>query len=139
MRRILRREKSGYALGIIFCLIGLFLLAAVLWKAWLHVSGSQNVLSDLWSCLWTEQIDFALGVAFKLIYFTGLGVVIFLAGIVMVALSQKWFTLPGESVLLTCPYCKNHWRANRAKGWAECPHCRQFIQPSVEKTGHQSH
>lgn len=136
MRRILRREKSGYALGLIFCLIGLFLLAVVLWKTWLHVSVSQHVLSDLWSYLWTEQIDFAFGVTFKLIYLTVLGITIFFAGTVMLALSQKWFTLPGETVLLTCPYCKNHWRANRAKGWAECPHCRQFIQPNVEKTGH---
>jgi len=133
MRRILRREKSGYSLGIIFCLIGLSLMAFVLWKAWLHVSGSQHSLSDLWSYLWTEQLDFPLGVAFKLIYFTVLGIAIFFTGTVMLTLSQKWFTLPGETVLLTCPYCKNHWRTSRAKGWAECPHCRQFIQPQVTK------
>jgi len=135
MRRILRREKSGYALGLIFCLLGLILLAAVLWKVWLRVSISQLVLSDLWSYLWTEQLDFPLGVGFKLIYFTILGVVILFSGAVMLALSQKWFTLSGETILLTCPYCKNHWRASRGKGWAECPHCRQFVQPQVAKTG----
>jgi len=135
MRRMLRREKSGYTLGVILCLIGLLLLAVVLWKAWLHVSVSQLALSELWSYLWTEQLDFPLGVGFKLIYFTIVGTLIFFSGIVLLALSQKWFTLSGETVLLKCPYCKNHWRASRAKGWAECPHCRQFIQPHVEKTG----
>jgi len=133
MRRILRREKSGYALGLIFCLVGLFLLAVVLWKTWPHFSVSQLVLSDLWSYLWTEQFDFPLGVGFKLMYFTILGAVIFVSGTVMMALSQKWFTLSRETVLLTCPYCKNHWRASRVKGWAECPHCRQFVQPRVMK------
>jgi len=133
MRRILRREKSGYALGVILCLAGLLLLAVVLWKAWLHVSASQLVLSELWSYLMTEQLNFPLGLGFKLIYLTILGAVILFSGIVMVALSQKWFILSGEAVLLTCPYCKNYWRASRAKGWAECPHCRQFIQPQVTK------
>lgn len=133
MRRILRREKSGYALGIIICLVGLILLAIALWKAWLKVSVSQHVLSDLWAYLWTEQIDFAFGFGFKLIYFTILGTVLLFAGTVTLALSQKSFTLSGEAVLLMCPYCKNHWRASRAKGWAECPHCRQFIQPEVAR------
>lgn len=133
MRRILRREKSGYALGLIFCLVGLFLLAVVLWKAWLHVSVSQLVLSDLWSYLWTEKIDLPFGVGFKLTDLTVMGAAIFFSGTVMLALSQKWFTLSGETVLLTCPYCKNHWRASRAKGWAECPHCHQFIQPQLTK------
>jgi len=133
MRRILRREKSGYALGLIFCLVGLFLLAVVSWKAWQDATVSQHVSSDLWSYLWTEQFDFAFGVGFKLIHFTILGAAIFLLGAVIMALSRKWFTLSGETVLLTCPYCKNHWRASRAKGWAECPHCRQFIQPQVTK------
>jgi len=134
MRRILRREKSGFTLGLILCLVGLILLAVVLWKVWAHFSVSQLALSDLWSLLWTEQLDF-FGVGFKLIYFTTLGAVIFFFGAIMMALSQKWFTLPGETILLTCPYCKNQWRARRAKGWAECPHCRQFVQPQVMKTG----
>lgn len=134
MRRILRKEKSGYTLGLIFCLVGLIMLVAVLWKALLHVSVSQLILSDLWTYLSTEQLDLAFA-EFKLIYFAILGAVIFIFGTVMLALSQKWFTLSGENVLLTCPYCKNHWKASRAKARVECPHCRQFIQPQVVKTG----
>jgi len=133
MRRILRREKSGYALGLILCLVGLFLLAVVLWKALSNVSVSQLVLSDLWSYLWSAQLVFPFGIKFSLIYFVILGAMFFFSGIAVLALSQKWFTLPGETVLLTCPYCKNHWRASRGKGWAECPHCRQFVQPQVMK------
>jgi len=133
MKKVLKREKSGYTLGIVFCLVGLILLAVAFWRVWLHASASQLVLSDLWPYLWTEQLDLAFGVKFKLIYFTLSAVVIFFAGSMMLALSQKWFTLSGETVLLMCPYCKNHWRTSRAKGWAECPHCRQFIQPQVIK------
>lgn len=135
MRKVLRKEKSGYASGLIFCLIGLVLLAVVSWKVWLHASGSQLVLSDLLALLWTEPLDFAFGVEFKLMHFTILGTMLFLGGIVMLLLSRKWFPLAGETVMLTCPYCKNQWRTSRAKGLAECPHCRQFVQPQVKKTG----
>jgi len=135
MRRILRREKSGYTLGLIFCLAGLFLLAVVLWKTWPYLSVSQLVLSDLLSYLWTEQFDFPLGIGVKLLHLTILGALILFSGTVMLAVSQKWFTLSGETVLLICPYCRNHWRASRAKGWAECPHCRQLVQPRAMKKG----
>jgi len=133
MKKVLRRERSGYILGLIVCLIGLILLAVALWKLWPHVSVSQNALTELWSYLWKEQLELALGIELRLIYLTVLGILMFFSGAVMVALSQKWFTLSGEAILLTCPYCKNQWKTSRAKGWAECPHCRQFIQPQVAK------
>jgi len=133
MKKVLRRERSGYILGLILCLIGLILLAVALWKLWPHVSVSQNALTELWSYLWKEQLELALGIELRLIYLTVLGILMFFSGAVMVALSQKWFTLSGEAILLTCPYCKNQWKTSRAKGWAECPHCRQFIQPQVAK------
>jgi hypothetical protein len=133
-RKVLGRIKSGYALGFVLCLAGLILLVAVFLNAWPQMSGSQPGLSELWSYLWTAQLVFPFGIRLQLIYVGISGVVLFFGGIIVLLLSEKWFIFAGETVLLTCPYCKNHWRTSRAKGWVECPHCRQFIQPQVKKT-----
>jgi hypothetical protein len=98
------------------------------------MSGSQLDLSKLWSYLWTAQLVFPFGIRLQLIYVGISGAVLFFGGIIVLLLSEKWFIFAGETVLLTCPYCKNHWRTNRAKGWVECPHCRQFVQPQVKRT-----
>jgi hypothetical protein len=136
MKRIIRREKSGYALGFILCFIGLIVLFAVLWKAWPNVSNSPNVFSALGSYLLTKQFDFGVGVSLKLIDLTIIGVAVLALGIFVLALNRQVFSVStGENVLLKCPYCKNHWKASRASGYAECPHCRQFVQPTVKKIG----
>jgi len=133
MHRIIRRKPSAQVLGIILCLVGFSVLLAVFWKAWSSVSASSNIFSSLWSYILTEQVDLASAVTLKLTYLTIMGAIFLVLGIVVVAFSRQVFYLSGESVLLTCPYCKNHWRTSRAKGWAECPHCRQFIRPEVAK------
>jgi hypothetical protein len=136
MRRIIRRKKSGYALGFVLFSTGLIVLFAVLWKSWPNVSASDNALSALELYLWTEQFNFIPGVTFKLVYVTAMGVFFLAFGLVVLAFSRQVFSVTGdESVLLRCPYCKNNWKANRAKAWAECPHCRQFIRPTVVKSG----
>lgn len=136
MRRIIRRKKSGYALGFALFFIGLIALFAVLWKAWPNVSTSDNVLSALGSYLWTEQFNLIPGVTFKLVYITAMSVFFLAFGSVVLAFSRQVFSVAGgESVLLQCPYCKNNWKANRAQAWAECPHCRQFIRPTLVKPG----
>lgn len=131
MRRIIRRKRSGYALGFALCLIGIMVLIVVLWNAWPNVSASQDIFSALRSYLWTEQLDLGFGVSLKLIYLTIAGAATFFSGIVILALSRQVFFVSSEGVLLHCPYCKNHWKATRAKGFAECPYCRQFIQPTA--------
>jgi len=133
MYRIIRRKLSGHVFGIILCLIGFSILFVVFWKAWSSVSASPNVLSSLWSYILTEQIEIASIVTVKLSYLSIIGAIFLVLGTVVLALSRQIFYLSGESVLLTCPYCKNQWRTSRAKGWAECPHCRQFVQPQVTK------
>jgi Zn finger protein HypA/HybF involved in hydrogenase expression len=134
MQRIIRKKSSGLALGIILCLAGLGALFSVLWKAWPTVSVSQNILSALWAYILTEQINVASMMVLKLTYLSIMGVVFLGSGITVVAFSQQVFYLSGESVSLECPYCKNYWKARRAAGWAECPHCHQFIQPHIKKT-----
>jgi len=132
MRRIIRKKLSSHIVGILLCLMGLSILLGVLWKAWSKVSASSDVLSSLWTYISTEQIDLASLVILKLSYLSIMGVIFLVLGIVIIVLSRQIFFL-SESVLLTCPYCKNSWRTSRAKGWAECPHCRQFIRPEVAK------
>ena len=133
MRRIIRRKKSGYALGFTLCLIGLIALSAVLWKAWPNVSASNDVFSALESYLWTKQFDFGFGVGLKLMHLAIMGAATLFSGIFVLALSRQVFFVSAENVLLQCPYCKNHWKAKRAKGFAECPYCRQFVQPSIKR------
>ncbi len=133
-RKVVRRVKSGFALGFILCLAGLILLVLVLLKTWPSLPSSQPDLSALWSYLWTAQFALPFGFNLQLIYIGISGIALFIGGVIVLVLSEKWFIFSGESVLLTCPFCKNQWRTSRAKGWAECPHCRQFVQPKVKKT-----
>jgi hypothetical protein len=134
MQRIIRKKSSGQALGIMLCIIGIGALFSVLWKAWPTISDSPNVLSALWVYILTEQIDIASAVVLRLSYLTIMGAIFLGLGIVVIAFSQQVFYLTGESLSLECPYCKNYWKARRAVGWAECPHCHQFVQPRVKRT-----
>jgi len=134
MKRILRRQKSGYALALILCLIGLTALIVTLWKTWREVSSAQDPASTFWTLLWTQKLDFILGIEFKLGYFIILGAVSIIAGVIIWILSRQWLFIPGETVLFQCPFCKKHWKAIRDKGLVHCPHCRQLVHPTmVEK------
>ena len=136
MRRIIRRKKSGYALGFTLFFIGLIALFAVLWKAWPNVSASDDVFSALGAYLWANQFDFGFGVRLKLMHLTMQGVAALVLGIFVLAFSRQVFSVyGGENVLLQCPFCKNRWKASRGRGLAECPHCRQFVEPRVVKIG----
>jgi hypothetical protein len=136
MKRVIRRKKSGYALGFSLFSIGLIVLFAALWNAWPNVSGSYDVFSALWSYLWSKQFDFGLGVSLKLMHLTIIGAAALVSGIIVLALSRQIFSVyEGDHVLMKCPFCKNHWKARRASGFAECPHCRQFVEPTEAKIG----
>jgi hypothetical protein len=131
MKRILRRQKSGYALALTLCLIGLTALLVTLWKTWPQVSSSQDPVSTFWALLWTQNLDFIPGIEFKLAYLTILGVVSIAVGVMIWILSRQWFFLPGETVLLQCPFCKKTWRSVRDKALVHCPHCRQLVHPTM--------
>jgi hypothetical protein len=131
MKRILRRQTSGYVLALILCLIGLTAILVTLWKAWLEVSSAQVSVSTLWELLWTQRLGFILGMEFKLGYFLILGAVSIVVGVVILILSRQWFSLPGETVLYQCPFCKKRWRALRDKALVHCPHCRQLVHPTM--------
>ncbi len=132
--KVVRRLKSGFALGFILCLKGLILLVLVLLKTWPSLPSSQPDLSALWSYLWTAQLAIPFGINLQLVYIGISGIALFIGGVITLVLSEKWFIFSGGSALLMCPFCKNQWRTSRAKGWSECPHCRQFVQPKVKNT-----
>lgn len=132
MRRIIRKKASAQILGSVLLIAGLAILFFVLWKASSGISANAG-LSALWSYILDEQVDVASLAAFRVIYVTIMGVVFLSLGFITLVFSRQIFYLSGESVVLTCPYCKNRWKARRAVGWAECPHCRKFIQPQVMK------
>lgn len=131
MSRIIITKFSNRVLGAFLCLLGLAMLAVVLWKAWPTVSASTNLFSSLWSTILAEQIEIASLASLKLIYLFIMGVFFLGLGVVAVVLSRQVFYGAGSPVLLKCPYCNNNWKARRAKGYAECPHCRKFVKPQV--------
>jgi len=136
MKRIIRRKRSGYALGFALCFIGLIVLVAVLWKAWPSVSASHDGFSALESYLWANKFDFGLGVRLNLMHLTIMGAAALVLGIFVLVFSRQVFAVyAGENVLLQCPFCKNYWKATRGRGLAECPHCRQFVEPRVVRAG----
>lgn len=134
MRRIIRRKASGLILGGLLLVAGLAALLWVFWKASTGVSAGSG-FDVLWSYIINEQMSFGSFVTFKLIYLTVMGTVFLGLGLVVLGFSRQIFYLSGESAVLRCPYCKNTWKARRAVGWAECPHCRQFVQPVVMRPG----
>lgn len=135
MSRILRKQKSGYALSLVLCLIGLTALFVALWKTWPEVSSASNPFSAFWALLWREQLDFTPSIGFKLAYLVILGTVMLVSGAVILVLSRQWFYLPaGEVVLFQCPFCKKQWRGHKNQELVNCPHCRQQTYPRmVEK------
>jgi len=133
MRRVIRRKSSGEVLGVLLFLMGLGFLFTVLLMAWSGVKGSSNLLSALWAYILTEQVNVLQLVTLKLSYLSVVAAIFLTLGIVVLGFSRQVFYLSGGSTLLTCPYCKNSWKSRRAMGWAECPHCRKFIQPQVKK------
>ena len=132
MRRIIRKQKSAQILGGLLLAAGLAALFFVLWRASSGIPANSG-LSALWSYVLNEQVDVASMVSFRMIYLAVMSVVFLGLGLVTLVFSRQIFYLSGPSVMLTCPYCRNSWKARRAMGWAEGPHCRKFIQPQVMK------
>ncbi len=132
MRKITTRYIAGFALGLALCFAGLTLLVAVLWKALPNVSTSQGALSALAEYLWTKEFDLGFDVKLKLMHLIMVGATALVSGIFVLTFSRKVFYV-GENVLLQCPFCKNQWKASRARGYGKCPYCNQMVQPTVVK------
>jgi hypothetical protein len=128
--RILRRQKSAYALAITMCFLGLAALLIPLWKMWPQISSAENPLSAFWWLIWRESLNLP-GFEFELAYFVILGFVMLISGVIVFVLSRQWFYLPGKTVLFQCPFCKKQWRSHGDKALVHCPHCLQLVHPKI--------
>ena len=144
------KKKTGYALGLLFCIIGGIMLLVLVWKWWdTEVFTDPYPLSALRASFWAEYPDIALGIGLKLIHYTILGAVLLVAGsAILVARRERVAVTEEATVLLECPYCKNQWREEMSKTHLEsigypkvrtlsrhkCSKCAKFIRPKIVTT-----
>jgi hypothetical protein len=131
MRKILRSQKSVYALSLMLFLLGTVAVIMVVWETWPQVSTSSDPLSAFFSLLWSERLDFVSGIDFKLAYVFVLGDVMLISALATWVLSRQWVLLPGKTAWYLCPFCKKKWRATGDKALVQCPHCGQLVHPTL--------
>ena len=145
------KKKSGYALGVILCIVGVIMLLLVLWnlyqaEALTSLSDfSEELLEGKFVILETEIKLIGL----KPIHYTVLGVVLLIAGgTILIVRREKIRVVEEVSVLLECPYCKNQWREPmsqahlKSMGYPQvrtlsrrkCSKCAKFIRPKIVTT-----
>ena len=129
--KILRRQKSAYALSIVLCVIGVIALFATLWRIWPQISSAKDPFSTFLTLLWTEKLNFIPEVEFRLVSLFILGDAMLVLGVVVYVLSVQWFYLPGKVVWYRCPFCNKEWRSSGDKALVHCPFCRQLVHPTM--------
>ncbi len=144
------KKKTGYALGLLLCIIGGILLLVLLWKLWdTGVFTSPDMLSELSASFLEEYPDIDLGIGLKLIHYTFLGAVFLVAGSTILVARRERVTVTEEvTVLLECPHCKNQWRESMSRTHLEsmgyprvrtlsrhkCSKCAKFMRPKIVAT-----
>jgi hypothetical protein len=143
------RKKTGYALGILLCVIGVLMLGLVLWNLWqAEVFRSQDVLLALSGQLW-EELSIISGAGLKLVHYSMIGIILlFVGGGILVARREKIQVVEEVTVLLECPRCKTQWNEPLSKeqlksmGYPQvrtlsrhkCSNCGKFIRPKIVTT-----
>jgi hypothetical protein len=141
------RKKTGYALGLLLCIIGILFLVLVAWKLW-----EADVFSspDFFQAL-TTQLDKSnpFGLGLKLLHHSIIGVILLVVGAgVLVARREKIQVVEEVTALLECPRCKKQWEEPLGKeqlksmGYPQvktlsrrkCPNCGKFIRPKIVTT-----
>jgi len=151
MRMTIIRKKTGHALGLLLCIVGIimFLITAWrLWEEWPTISASSNLLSALSTQLLEGEYA-VLEIRLKLIHYTILGVVLVVAGFAILVARREKVTVTEEiTVLLECPSCKHQWRESmsrthiksmgyprvRTLSRRKCSKCAKFIRPKIVST-----
>jgi len=141
------RKKTGYALGLLLCLVGILLLGLVTWKLWSEgVFSASNPFSELITKL---DMSNPFGLGLKLLHHSLIGVVLLIVGAgILVARREKIQVVEEVTALLECPRCKNQWEEALGKeqlksmGYPQvktlsrrkCPNCGKFIRPKIVTT-----
>jgi hypothetical protein len=150
MRMTIIKKKTGHALGVLLCIIGIIMLLITVWKLWAEeVFTSSDMLSALKASLWTEYTDLTLGIGLKPIHYTVFGILLLVIGsAILIARREKVTVTEEATVMLECPYCKHQWRESMSKthlksmGYPrvrtlsrrKCPKCAKFIRPKIAQT-----
>ena len=151
MTMTILRKKTGYALGVLLCVIGIIMLGLVLWKFWdAGVFDSPDLLSEMGvQLLEMEHEDVALGIGLKLVHYSIVGVILLIiGGIILVARRERIQVVEEITALVECPRCKNQWKEPLGKeqlksmGYPQvrtlsrrkCSNCGKFIRPKIVTT-----
>lgn len=145
------KKKSGYALGLLLCIIGIMILLLVLWNLYdaealtSFSAVSDQLLEENFMILETELKLIGL----KLVHYTLLGAVLLVVGgVILIARRERVRVAEEVSVLLECPHCKNQWRESMSKSHLKsmgypkvrtisrrkCSKCARFIRPKIVTT-----
>ena len=150
MSMTILKKKTGYALGIVSCVVGIIVLGLVLWDFLdAGVFNSSNVLSEMGTQLLEGEMRIIFDIELKPVHYSFLGVVLLLiGGIILVARREKIQVVEEVAVLLECPRCKNQWKESFGKeqlksmGYPQvrtlsrrkCSDCGKFIRPKIVTT-----
>ncbi|MFQ6087024.1 MAG: hypothetical protein ACE5OV_03280 [Candidatus Bathyarchaeia archaeon] len=143
MSMTILRKKTGYALGILLCVIGIIMLGLVLWKLW-----QEEGFTSLEALNEKLAVD-PFGIGLTLLHYSIVGVILLLVGGgILVARRERIQVVEEVTALLECPRCKNQWEEPLAKeqlrsmGYPQvrtlsrhkCPKCAKFIRPKIVTT-----
>lgn len=131
MRKTLRKQKTAYALSLLFCSIGIVAIITAIWKTYPQAFASVDPFSTFLSLLWSEKLTLIPEVEFSLIYLFILGDIMLISGVVLWVLSRQWLLIPGMTVWFQCPFCNKKWRSISDKALVHCPYCNQLIHPKM--------
>jgi len=150
MRMTIMKKKTGYALGLSLCIIGIVMLLITAWKLWdTGAFTNQDTFSAIQASLSTEYADIALGIGLKPIHYMVFGILLLVIGsAILIARREKVTVTEEATVLLECPSCKHRWRESMSKthltsmGYPrvrslsrrKCPKCAKFIRPKIVAT-----
>jgi hypothetical protein len=150
MRMTIIKKKTGHALGLLLCIIGIIMLLVLVWKWWdTGVLTNQDMFSALQASLSTEYADIALGIGIKPMHYAIFDIVFVIIGsAILIARREKVTVTEEATVMLECPSCKHQWRESMSKthlksmGYPrvrtlsrrKCPKCAKFIRPKITST-----
>ena len=97
MRKVLRKSRYGYALGVVLFLIGISAIIYAFWRVWLEIGSFNEFLAAFWNLLWTEEIDLVAGISSKLIFLFILGMTALIFSALTLAFSRKWIVAGKKS------------------------------------------
>ena len=144
------KKKTGYRLGLSFCIIGIIIMLVVFWK-WLDVGvfSSPNILSEISSSFFKEYSDISFGIGITLFHYTLLAVILLIVGLAILILRRERIGVTESvTVVLECQFCGNRWTESMSKlhlksmGYPgvrtlsrrKCSGCGKFIRPKMVST-----